>query len=151
VRRRTSSSREWKACSSSSKPKTDSTKPLSKTEYIKQSDSICRSYSDRINSVVSASGNALTVPDAKKTFNDKLIPLFRTELAELRALRPPKKDAAVLDLALIAMSSGINTIIVQVRAADSIAKLDAIAPKGIARWKAAVGKYGMHVCGPVQK
>ena len=139
------------ACSSSAKPKSDSGKPLSKADYIKRSDSICGSYRDRIDSVVGAVGGGLSVSEAKKTFNEKLIPLFLAELAELRALRPPKADAALLDTALLGMSSGINTIQGRVGGANAIAELNAINPKGIARWKFAVGKYGMHICGSVKK
>jgi hypothetical protein len=133
------------ACSSSSKPKTD--KPLSKAEYIKQSDSICRTYGERINSVVGSAGSGLTLGESKKIFTDKLIPLFRSEHAELDALPPPKKDAAVLDHALIRMSSGINTIVGLVDGAESIEQLNAIKPTGIGDWRLAAGRYGMTVCG----
>jgi hypothetical protein len=135
------------ACGSSSKPKTDSTKPLTKAEYIEQSDSICRTYNERINSVVGSAGSGLTLEDYKKIFNDKLIPLFRAEHDELRALRPPKEDAAVLDRALVRMASGINTIVGRVDSAESIEQLKAIKPTGIGDWRLAAGKYGMKVCG----
>jgi hypothetical protein len=134
-------------CSSSSKPKTDSTKPLTKAEYIKQSDSICRTYGERINSVVGSAGGGLSLGEAKKIFTDKLIPLFRSEHDELSALRPPKKDAAVLEAALVRMSSGINTIIGRVDGAENISQLNAIRPTGIGDWRLAAGKYGMTVCG----
>ena len=84
-------------------------------------------------------------------FNEKLIPLFRGELAELRALKPPTADVVLIRKALLGMSSGINTIEGKVGGAESIVDLNAINPKGIARWKYAVGKYGMHVCGSVKK
>ena len=133
------------ACGSSSKP--DSNKPLSKAEYIKQADSICRTYGERISSVVGSAGSGLTLEESKKIFNDKLIPLFRAEQDELRALRPPKEDAAVLDRALVRMSSGINTIVGRVDAAESIEQLNEIKPTGIGDWRLAAGKYGMTVCG----
>jgi hypothetical protein len=139
------------ACGSSAKPKSDNGKPLSKAEYIQRSDSICSSYNSRINSVVGAAGPGLTVSAYKDIFNEKLIPLFRSEHAELRALVPPKADAALIDKALLGMASGINTIEGRVGGAETIADLRAINPKGIARWKYAVGNYGMHVCGSAQK
>ena len=135
------------ACGSSSKPKTDSTKPLSKAEYIKQSDSICRTYNERINSVVGSAGSGLTLEDAKKIFTDKLIPLFRSEHDELSALRPPKKDEAYFEAALLRLSSGINTIVGRVDGAESIEQLNAIKPTGLGDWRVAAGKYGMTVCG----
>ena len=134
------------ACGSSSKPKTTG-KPLSKAEYIKQSDSICRTYNERINSVVGSAGSGLTLEDAKKIFTDKLIPLFRSEHDELSALRPPKADAAVLEHALLRLSSGINTIVGRVGGAESIEQLNAIKPTGLGDWRVAAGKYGMTVCG----
>jgi len=139
------------ACGSSSKPKVDSGKPLSKAEYIKQSDAICSRYRDRIRAVVASAGSGLSVSQAKKVFTDTLIPLFVSELEELRALRPPPADAVVLVNALHGMASGINTIAGRVGGAKSIADLNSINPKGIGRWKYAVGKYGMHVCGTAQK
>ena len=139
------------ACSSSSKPAPVSDKPLSKAEYIKQSDAICSSYRDRIHAVVASAGGGLSLSQAKKVFNDTLIPLFVNELNELRALRPPPKDVVVLSNALHGMASGINTIAGRVGGAKSIADLNSINPKGIGRWKYAVGKYGMHVCGNAQK
>jgi hypothetical protein len=139
------------ACSSSAKPKTDNGKPLSKAEYIRQSDAICSSYRDRIGAVVGAAGGGLSVTEAKDIYNTKLIPLFEAELHELRLLRPPKADAALLNNALLAMSSAINTIQGRVGGAHSIADLNAINPTGIARWKTAAAKYGMHACGTLQK
>jgi len=139
------------ACSSSAKPKTDNGRPLSKAEYIKESDAICGQYRDRIGSVVSAAGGGLSVTEAKDIYNKKLIPLFEAELQELRALRPPKADATLLNNALLAMSSAINTIQGRVGGAHSIADLNSINPTGIPRWKSAVAKYGMHVCGSLQK
>jgi hypothetical protein len=139
------------ACSSSAKPKTVSNQPLSKAEYIKQSDAICSRYDDRIHSVVSHAGAGISFEDLKKTFNEQLIPLFRNELAELRSLKPPKADADRMDKALTAMSSGINTIIGLVGGAKTVADLAAISPTGIPRWKNEVGSYGMHVCGSAQK
>jgi len=136
------------ACSSSKS--IDTSKVLTKAEYIKASDDICDTYRNRINGVVSSAGNGLTVSQAKDTFTKKLIPLFQAEHNELLALKPPKQDAAKLSAALIEMNSGINTIIGRVGAAGSIADLNAIDPRGIAAWKIDVGNYGMHICGSKQ-
>jgi hypothetical protein len=135
------------ACSSSSKPQIDTSKTLTKAEYIKASDDICATYRDRIDAVVAGAGNGLTLSEAKDTFNKKLIPLFQAEHAELIALKPPTKDANNLKNALLSMNGGINTIIGRVGGAASIADLNAIHPRGTAVWKITVGNYGMHVCG----
>lgn len=134
------------ACSSS-KHNLDTSKTLTKADYITASDDICKSYVDRITGVVSSAGAGLKLSESKDTFTKKLIPLFQAEHTELIALKPPKKDAANLTAALVAMNSGINTIIGRVGSAGSIADLNAINPRGLAVWKTQVGNYGMHVCG----
>jgi hypothetical protein len=139
------------ACSSSAKPKVDSGKPLSKAEYIKRSDAICSSYADRIGAIVGAAGTSLSISEAKDLYNKKLIPTFKSELDELLLLKPPPADKALLKRALLAFSSAIATIQGRVGGAHSISDLNSIQPTGIPRWKIAVGKYGMHVCGSLQK
>jgi hypothetical protein len=134
------------ACSSSSKPKVDSNKPLTKAEYIKRADAICRSHNSRISSVVNRAGSDLTLAEAKATWNEKLIPLFREEFTELRSLRAPKADATLLDQATLALSSGINTVAGLVGSAKSKADLDAMKPTGFGRWAQAATAYGMHDC-----
>ncbi len=137
------------ACSSSGKSHVDVNKVLTKAEYIKESDRICADYKGRIDAVVGNAGNGLSVEQYKKIFNDTLIPLFQAEHRELVGLKPPKADAKTLADALLAMNSGINTIIGRVGGAVTIEDLRSINPKGIARWKFKVGKYGMHVCGSI--
>jgi hypothetical protein len=136
------------ACGSSSKG-IDTSKTLTKADYIKASDDICSTYQHRYDGIVSAAGAGLSVAQAKDTFTQKLIPLFQAEHRELLALKPPKKDAARLKAALVEMNSGINTIIGRVGGAASIADLNAIDPRGLAAWKIDVGKYGIHGCGTV--
>lgn len=134
-------------CSSSSKPKVDTSKVLTKAEYIQAADGICRSYRERINGVVGSASNGPTLDEAKAVLTNKLIPLFQAEHKELVALKPPAADAPTLAAALVAMNSGINTIIGRVPAATTTAELDAINPKGLGAWKAEFGKYGALDCG----
>jgi hypothetical protein len=135
------------ACSSSAKSHVDVNKVLTKAEYIKESDTICANYRDRINGIVGSAGSGLSLSAAKAVFTQRLIPLFEAEHEELIRLRAPKADAKKLAGALVAMSSGINTIVGRVNGATSITDLNAINPKGIGRWKYVVGNYGMHICG----
>jgi len=134
------------ACGSSSKS-VDTSKPLTKADYIKAYDNICATYRNRIDGVVGSAGSGLTVSEAKDTFNTKLIPLFQGERQALLALKPPPKDAAKMRGALTELNSGINTIIGRVGSAATIAELNAIDPRGIAAWKIDIGKYGIHGCG----
>jgi hypothetical protein len=134
------------ACGSSSKS-IDTSKTLTKADYIKAYEDICSSYKDRFDGIVSSAGGGLTVAQTKDIFNTKLIPLFQAERKDLLALKPPKKDAARMKQALVEMNSGINTIIGRVGGASSIAELSAIDPRGLAAWKIDIGKYGIGVCG----
>jgi hypothetical protein len=135
------------ACSSSgSTGKVTGSKVLSKSEYIAQADAICRSYSGKIDSVVSGSGSGLTVEQQKQIFRDKLIPLFRGELIALSDLRPPKADQARIDEFRINMSQAINTIVAGVNAAKSVADLRDIKPSGLVKFKQQATAYGMKYC-----
>ena len=134
------------ACSSNGAGKVTANKVLSKSEYIAHADAICRSYRGRLNGVVGGAGSGLTVEQARKIFNEKLIPLFRSQLAALRTLRPPRADQARTDQFLTDMAQAINTIVVQVIAAKSMAELNAIHPSGLARFKKAAEAYGMKIC-----
>jgi hypothetical protein len=120
---------------------------LTKAQYIKAADRICDSYGKRITSIVNAAGSSMTLERARKTFQEKLIPLFRGQLAELRQLKPPRADFPKLytDF-LLALSSGINTIDGRVAGAKSLSDLNAINPTGLERAKRAAAAYGMKVC-----
>jgi hypothetical protein len=135
------------ACGSDGSGKPAPNKILTKSEYIEQADAICKSYGKRIRGVYRSAGGGLTLEQAKKTLNEKLIPLFRGELVDLIALRKPEADKIHLnDKFLLNLSQGINTIIVQVRAAKSISDLDAINPPGLQRAKKAAKEYGIKEC-----
>ena len=135
------------ACSSSgSTGKTNSNKVLSKSEYIAQADAICRSYSGKIDSVVSGAGSGLTVEQQKQIFREKLIPLFKGQLIALSDLHPPKADQERIDEFRLNMSQAINTIIAGVNAAKSVADLRDIKPSGLARFKKQAEAYGMKYC-----
>jgi hypothetical protein len=134
-------------CSSSSKPKVDTNKVLTKAEYIRAADDICKTYRERINGVVSSESTGPSLQEAKDVLNQKLIPLFQAERKALLELKPPAKDAANLEAALTAMNSGINTIIGRVGSATSTDELDAINPRGLSAWKGEFGTYGALECG----
>jgi hypothetical protein len=134
-------------CSSSSKPKVDTNKVLTKLEYIQAANDICKTYRERINGVVSSEGTGLSLSDAKDVLTKQLIPLFQEEHTALIALKPPAADAANLKAALVAMNSGINTIIGRVGSATSTDELDTINPQGLSAWKGEFGTYGALECG----
>jgi hypothetical protein len=135
------------ACSSSgSTGKVTGNKVLSKSDYIAQADAICRSYSGKIDSVVSGAGSGLTLEQQKQIFRDKLIPLFRGQLVALSDLRPPKADQARIDDFRLNMSQAINTIVAGVDAAKSVADLRNIKPSGLAKFKKQAEAYGMKYC-----
>jgi len=133
------------ACGSSS-PKVAPNKVLSKSEFIDRANAICKSYHRRIDGVVGSARSGQTFEQAKKTLTETLIPLFRGELAELRALRPPKADVARVTKFTINLSQGINTIEGRVGAAKSMTELSAIVAPGLVRAKKAAQAYGITEC-----
>jgi hypothetical protein len=130
-----------------SKSSIDTSKVLTKAQYIEASDAICNTFINRINGIVSSAGNDLSLEAAKSVLTQRLIPLFQDEHKALLRLIPPKRDTAQLQAALSAMNSGINTIIAKVSSAKTKEELDALNPRDIAAWKTEVGNYGMHICG----
>jgi hypothetical protein len=135
------------ACGSDGSAKPDPNKILTKSQYIERADAICKSYGERIRGVYNSAGGGLNFVQSKKILSDKLIPLFRAELLDLIALKPPKADKVRLnDKFLLNLSQGINTVIARVGAAKTMRDLDAINPPGLQRAKQAALAYGIKQC-----
>ena len=135
------------ACGSDGSAKPNPNKILTKSEYIKRADAICKSYGQRIRGVYGSAGGGLTFEQAKKILDEQLIPLFRGELLDLIALRKPEADKVELnDKFLLNLSQGINTIIAKVGAAKNMSDLNAINPPGLQRAKRAAQAYGIKQC-----
>lgn len=79
----------------------DEAKPLSKAEYIKQGDAICKKSGDQIDKEVKESGLAEGGEPSEKeitTFAEEtLTPALEGQVADLRDLPTPKGDEDTLD------------------------------------------------------
>jgi hypothetical protein len=64
---------------------------LSKADFVSRADAICKRYSARIKAIPQPKS-----PAGIPRFVERALPLTRKELAELRALRPPAKDAGTV-------------------------------------------------------
>ena len=67
---------------------------LSKHEFIKRGDAICRKYNRQANKIAQSLGNSLR--DIADAIN-KVIPIARKEWTELKTLKPPAEDQTTFD------------------------------------------------------
>ncbi len=98
-------------CSSSSKSSSSSTTTLpalTKADFVKQANAICTGYTAKIGAA--ASGVTDSTPQAEQVdiVQNKVIPLLRQEVADLRKLTPPAADKAQVAAIFDAVSTGID-------------------------------------------
>jgi hypothetical protein len=74
----------------------DDDKALSKAEYLKQGNAICKKGNDAIDAAGQALGESPTKAQITAFATDTLIPSVSTQIKDLRALDPPEEDADTL-------------------------------------------------------
>jgi hypothetical protein len=133
------------ACGSSggSSPKAASAPPLSKAAFIAQADAICKRGNNALNSVAPPG----TSPAQEKDFmQTRLMPAFRQELTQLRALRPPPTaDQAAINKMLDDLQQGLDEF--QQNAKADITTAFAKTPQGLKDATAEAKAYGLQTCG----
>src|SRR3954468_5971053 len=67
-------------------------KALSKDEFVKQADAICKAGEAKIAKVTAGLTKSPSLAQIKTAYVDDLVPLFQDEVDELRALAPPAAD-----------------------------------------------------------
>ncbi len=98
-------------CSSSSKSSSTSnttTPPLTKADFVKQANDICTSYNSKISNAASGLSANSTQAQQVDVVQNKVIPLLRQEVADLRKLTPPPADSAQVAAIFDAVASGID-------------------------------------------
>jgi hypothetical protein len=132
------------ACGSSggSSPKAASAPPLSKAAFIAQADAICKQGNDALNS----GGPPGSTPVQEKDFVQKrLMPAFRQELTQLRALHPPTADQAAITKMLDDLQQGLDEF--QKNANADIKSAFSKTPQGLKDATAEAKAYGLVTCG----
>lgn len=131
-----------------------SAEPLTKAEYIAQSDAICQRYRERGNELSSQAKDLAGQENAHKAADilSQASDLVTAEVQELQALQPPARDAQVLREMLSSISSSashegdlanaINDLDAEgVRRTQALVAEDVLKARGIAQG------YGLKVCG----
>lgn len=117
---------------------------LTKPEYVKQADAICKVASGKVTTVAQVVFTKAQPSAAEiRSFADKtFLPVFERELKDLRALVPPKGDEATTTAIYDAVQTGLDK-------ADKDPALlgvsDSTGPFADANAKA--NAYGLTVCG----
>ncbi len=121
---------------------------LTKDEYVKQADAICKKYQERAKALVT---DPKTVADVEK-LAEKTAPLFKDEISELRDLKAPDEieeqvkatyellDQQVARLEEVGDAAGKNNLKKLNEIADSAGKLSSEAD-------AKAKEIGLKVCG----
>jgi hypothetical protein len=127
---------------------------LSKAEFIEQWDSICHTYNDRRDTILEDLPAEPTVENLPQ-FADilrKLAPVVREGIAELKKVRPPEADQAVVDGILADVEESADRLDDAADAAESgdletfVAAAQSLAESN-QRVKRAVADYGLQECG----
>jgi len=118
--------------------------PLSKVEFLRQSDEICRSAESRIEA---AADDLLTQegdPDpaeVERIAIDLVVPALESEVSAIGALGAPEGDEAEVQAILDATEAGIAEI-----EADPSALLDGV-PESLQKAEMLARRYGSQQCG----
>jgi hypothetical protein len=127
---------------------------LSKAEFIEQWDSICHTYNDRRDRILEDLPAEPTVENLPQ-FADvlrKLAPVVREGIAELKKVRPPEADQAVVESILADVEESADRLDDAADAAESgdletfVAAAQSLAESN-QRVKRAVADYGLQECG----
>lgn len=115
---------------------------LTNTELIAQADQICSDYNDQLTTIQEDSGlSADSSQDEKISFiSDDIVPLYRDQVDELRALTPSDEDADAYADVVDTLESNLDDV-----ESDPEAALAADNPFADATAKA--NDFGLEVCG----
>jgi hypothetical protein len=125
-----------------------SDKALSKADYVTQAEAICKAGNDKVTAFSKQFGANPSLAEIKKAYTDQLLPIYASELDQLKALHPPKADKAAIDKMLGDLSDGTDqakTAIAGAQTENDFAKLDE--PAGLKKASAEAKAYGLDTCG----
>ena len=120
---------------------------LSKPDFVKQADAICTTDSDKVAGLLASAGHTPTIDQVKTVYTQSLVPIFRDEVAKLRALKPPKADRARIKAMLDDLEHGVDELATDIPHVKSNDDLDRLSPAGLQQAADAASSYGFTVCG----
>ena len=121
---------------------------LSKAEFVKQGNAICRATQVKLDAA-GAAERATSLAGVQKLYRDEFAVILRAEIAQLRALSPPKADRQKVSEMLDEFSTGVDQLVASVTAAKSVAELATLSePSAVAKAAARTARsYGLSSCG----
>lgn len=120
---------------------------LSKAEFVKQALAICAMSAAKTNQIGKAVGNTATLKQVKDTFALQLVPAFNDEVAQLRALKPPKADRKTISKMLDDLSTGIDQAATAIKSLKSTKDFGSLTePAGLKMATTEANAYGFGKC-----
>jgi hypothetical protein len=124
-------------------------KGLSKAEFVTKAEAICAAGNAKIAKISdSFKGKNPSIEQFKSAYTDQLIPVFRSEIDDLRALLAPDADRDTIKKMLDTLSKGVDQAKSEVEAAKTQADLGKIVePPDMKTASAQAKAYGLPTCG----
>jgi hypothetical protein len=122
-------------------------KGLSKAEFVKQAVAICTKSDAKLAKVGASFGSDPTIAQVKAAYKDQLIPIFKDEADQLRALKPPKADRKAISQMLDDLSTGIGQVSDTINSLTSTKQLESLdEPAGLKAADKEAKAYGLGEC-----
>jgi len=85
-------------------------KGLTKPDFVKQANAICKGYDTKVSAAVSSSGvsDSSTQEQQVALVEGKIVPLIRQEVSDIRKLKPPKADRTQVKKILDDVSASVD-------------------------------------------
>ena len=122
-------------------------KGLSKADFVTRADAICKADNAKFADAAKGIGDNPTLAQVKSLFSDQLLPMFRSEVSELRALKPPKADRAAVKKLLDEVATGADQIESATKKATTLKELQDLTPPALDQANKDAKAYGLKVCG----
>lgn len=123
-------------------------KGLSKADFVTKADAICTAGQKKLDTISSALGSSPKLSDVQRVYKGEFATSVRSEVTQLRALKPPKADRKTISTMLDNLSTGIDQVTAEVTAAKTLQDVGALKePKSLAAADQTANSYGLKSCG----
>jgi hypothetical protein len=120
---------------------------LSKAEFVRRAETICAKTSAKQRAILDAPQPDHSIERMKKIYAEQLVPTFREEIDQLRALKPPKNDREMISKALDDASAGVVQIAAAYKSVNSESDIASLpTPPRLKAAAEAMRAYGLRKC-----
>jgi hypothetical protein len=110
-----------------------------KAAYIADADAICEAGQSDFEAIVKDLPNDIEAPESQAAISDEIVPLYRDQIEQLRALTPPEGDEEATAGIYDAVEEAVDEVEEDPSALDEVATFEAANNLAI--------EYGLEVCG----